>query len=549
MVMDDYQDEREKPILPEDAAILRLSRVVDVSNLNPRPHSKTDAAKKSRKPALKNKNASAKSSHISPQQRHVAPQTTPTTDDIKRPKRAVSQQKISQPPTTTNKPQLNTTTNKTSSIRLSGKHPRVVRDRLSHYHARSVAKSLNNAASERKNDAHHTETIETALLLQSWHAKKWAQCIVNLSPTIASQVDTAMPLVQAGLVNNICIAPERLEATIFDQVVSITLRTFTPGQWRVVIDMLSDRAIFATSLLNAELPEGILDIFKQASLSLYPTKISEFSFTCDCEPEIAPCKHACALLIAFAQMLEEDPFLILTLRGMTRDALLSQLRDARSDQVVSEKTRHRINYELPAQNVDFDTFFSAKGDFSTLNFHISYNPSTLLKRLGQPQPWDADIPLFDILHPVMDAASREAESLGQCEHYEIASNEKSEPPAQENSRPPLRTNPKKAFISTKTRPAKRIQPFNLANFPDIKSIVTRLPQDILDILPQSPLSIAEDILKWLYTRGSSDIRTLARRTRLHKETIEAFLKIFCDCGITKPEIEGEKIRYAILNRV
>ena len=43
----------------------------------------------------------------------------------------------------------------------------------------------------------------------------------------------------------------------------------------------------------------------------------------------------------------------------------------------------------------------------------------------------------------------------------------------------------------------------------------------------------------------SDIRTLARRTRLHKPTIEAFLNAFCEAGLTEADGEDEKRRFSV----
>ena len=385
------------------------------------------------------------------------------------------------------------------------------------------------------------EKIDEALMLQSWRARQWSASIVSLSPTIVAQIPKCMPFVQAKLVNNICITSGCIESTVVDQVTSISLRQFTPGQWRAVINMLSDRAIFTTSLLNGELPEGIVGIFKQASLSLFPTKMREFSFTCSCCPKTAPCEHACALLLAFALQLEEDPFQILTLRGMTRDNLLSQLRDARSDQVVDEKNRHRISYELPAQNVDFTEFYEARGNFDELTFHIIDTPNTLLKRLGDPETWNVPIQLDSILEPIQRIASHQAEKLALCEIEEQnnlqafaslkrpSKGQDREKEREHESRSPRKSSKSPQFV-----------------MPDLGFIPNALPPDIRETLSGDPIEIAGDIIRWLKNRGASDIRTLARRTRLHKTTIEAFLNAMCIAGITSADGEGERTRFTAI---
>ena len=385
--------------------------------------------------------------------------------------------------------------------------------------------------------------IEQSLMLQSWHACLWCDAITDMSQAVVDSLPNSIPLVSAGLVNNICVTPGCLEATIFDQVVSIELRQFAQGQWRNVIAMLSDRAIFTTSLLNGELPQGIVDIFKQASLSLFPTKLREFTFHCNCRTLVAPCEHACALLIAFAQKLEEDPFNMLTLRGMTRENLLSMIRSARSDQIVDEKTKYRISYELPAQSVSFADFYSPRDsrdgheNIDDINFHISYSPATILRRLGNPAIWHAPMSVESILQPIIEAAAREAEMLGQCEHYEIPV-----PDTQKVVGKPLK-------VQVVQNPPTSRAPRNSANsrdkIPDMGFVEDAIDPAILADLSDDPIHAAKDIYRWLLTRGASDIRTLARRTRLNKTTIEAFLNAFRAKGIVVQEVIGDRVKFSL----
>lgn len=587
----------------ENNAALRLSRVVDVSALMGRTHDKANATKKAPKQNnLQNKqnrseNSASKQEHASPNtgNRHSntvpsqapnaksndvrtatarrltnATQKQPTRDASakNKPHNASSPHGASSPQTLISEastapqnavPQKRTaapTGNAATTNESASKNPHAPTRNL-HKHAvhvtcKATHKRDKNTLRTPRNKKHlhklplapnvvkptsstHTENnrIEQALMLQSWHARLWCDAVVNMSPAVIDSLPNAIPIVSAGLVNNICITPGCIEATIFDQVVSISLRQFAIGQWKNVISMLSDRAIFATSLLNGELPEGIIDIFKQASLSLFPTKIREFSFHCDCKSTAVPCVHACALLIAFAQRLEEDPFNILTLRGITRETLLSMLRDARSDQVVDEKTRYRITYELPAQSVSFADYYSPRDGVDSLNFHISYTPATLLKRLHDPLPWDAPISVESILQPIIDAAAREAESLGQCEHYEIQDS----PQISKKNAKHGKHAANNAIASRAPRNA------NKDPIPDMAFIPTAIPPEILAEMTDDPIHAARDIYRWLQSRGASDIRTLARRTRLHKTTIEAFLNAFLQKGIVICEGNGDKIKF------
>lgn len=382
---------------------------------------------------------------------------------------------------------------------------------------------------EAKRQASLRKCLDEELLLQSWRAKKWSECIGALDPCMPERLQKCMPLVQSRLVNNIFIERGILEATVVDQVVSVEVEPIEEKVWRKIINQLSDRAIFTTSLLNGELPEGILDIFEQEKRSLFPKKLNDFLFTCDCGAEQMPCKHVCALLLTFALSLEENPFHILTFRGMSRDNLISQLRDARSDQVVNEKTSHRLNYEMPAKNINVNAFYSSSGKFSDLNFHVSFSRNPILKRLGNPGAWQAGISIEDAIEPIIQQAAMSAENLGV---EEMAQEALDQPELPEQPPAPSRF-PKKSIKGPRFK------------MPDLHFITEVLSPEILETVKDDPVTTAEAIIQWLKSCGASDIRTLARRTRLKKPTIEAFMNAFCEAGLTRATGEPEKQKFEI----
>lgn len=540
---------------PSTPVVSRLRRVIDMSDIKDtgtksaggkfKPHSgpkqerREGTPKDQHKKRVKAPNAPKKQNNPQPQQaapkmKAPVPPADPTTASQPAAEQQPAPQIQANPPQAQAAPIRKSSAahlKVTRSLKATGKHQSLhFSDKRLHSRERIktpkfLAKKLKSEpVYARPNQA--DDKIHEALLLQSWHAKKWVSSIAELSSSVADQLLKSMPIVQARLINNLNITCGKIEATVVDQVTTISLRQFTSGQWRVVINMLSDRAIFTTSLLNGELPEGIQDIFKQASLSLFPGKMKEFSFECDCQSKM-PCEHASALLLAFAIELEEDPSLILTLRGMPRDELLSQLRDARSDQVVDEKSKNHYNYELPAQNVDFANFYVSNGDFKDMSFHIANTQNTLLKRLGTPSEWHATIPFESAISPIIEAASREAEALSLSEKPEMAI------PEDQPSQKPMSRAPKNSAKAPKF------------TMPDLEFITQKLTPEILETITDDPVTTAEDIIRWLKTRGASDIRTLARRTRLHKPTIEAFLNAFCDAGLTVVDGEDDKRKFSV----
>ncbi|MBQ9396403.1 MAG: hypothetical protein IJU23_12945 [Proteobacteria bacterium] len=270
--------------------------------------------------------------------------------------------------------------------------------------------------------------IINALMLQSWLSRQWCSCITKLFPNTASLFTKGISFVQARLVNDFYITTDSLEAIVVEQLASVQLRHFDPNHWKKVIERLSDKAIFAAELLNGELSEDIINSFTEENLPLFPKQASEFTFSCNCGAEKMPCEHVCALLLAFAQTLKDSPFNILMLRGMSPESLIAQLNEKRSLLNSNDKLKTNYNNEMPVKDINFGLFYAPRGDFSDIQFHISHESSTLIKRLGTPEAWSADhfvgCSVESCMSPIIEAVSREAEKLGLSEPWQMALTQK-----------------------------------------------------------------------------------------------------------------------------
>ncbi len=110
-----------------------------------------------------------------------------------------------------------------------------------------------------------------------------------------------------------------------------------PYQIRLGFEVLSDeakdlllfrfreRSSFAAILLAGEMPEEMEKVFKEAGLGLFPNKSSLRRYKCSCPDDAVPCKHIIAVLLLLAEVFDDDPFLLLKLRGVNREALINLL--------------------------------------------------------------------------------------------------------------------------------------------------------------------------------------------------------------------------------
>jgi len=110
----------------------------------------------------------------------------------------------------------------------------------------------------------------------------------------------------------------------------VELQTFDDDTWRRVTATMAEQAIYAAQLLNGEMPMDIEAVFNAEGESLFPASRREFRAQCSCAGYARPCQHVAAVLWVIGERIDDDPFLLFTLRGRTKEQFLAALREARS---------------------------------------------------------------------------------------------------------------------------------------------------------------------------------------------------------------------------
>ena len=106
---------------------------------------------------------------------------------------------------------------------------------------------------------------------------------------------------------------------------SITIKAITSDDWTRVIRQIASRADLITKLLLNEMPDTIEDAFSKLGLHLLPHSERDFVTSCSCPDWANPCKHVAGVYYLLASALDNDPFLMFELRGLSRDDLHAEL--------------------------------------------------------------------------------------------------------------------------------------------------------------------------------------------------------------------------------
>ena len=167
----------------------------------------------------------------------------------------------------------------------------------------------------------------------TWWGKAWVRAIesgitadtgrLSRGRTYARQGRVGIPEIIPGLV--------RAEVTGSEEYVAdLSVRPLGNEAWTRLIELIASRSANAAALLSGELPVQLLDEATEHGVHLLPGP-GEVTPDCSCPDWGEPCKHAAALAYLVADAVDQDPFVLLLLRGRGRSELMDAIRTLRAE--------------------------------------------------------------------------------------------------------------------------------------------------------------------------------------------------------------------------
>ncbi|MFZ1729996.1 MAG: SWIM zinc finger family protein [Bacteroidota bacterium] len=230
----------------------------------------------------------------------------------------------------------------------------------------------------------------------TWWGRKWVKTLESFN--IGARLGRGKSYAREGQVAELVIGAGKVRARVQGTKrkpykVSIRLRAFTAGEWQGIVRRLRRMPIEVAALLRGEMPEALDAIVAEKGLSLFPLTDSDLTTDCSCPDWSNPCKHIAAVYYLLAEAFDDDPFLLLRLRGMDRAQLLSQLQTA-AVRRVAEAPPEREGPPLPA---DPETFWG-KASLLPSPTTVEIDPAvSIIAALGAPSFWRAVRPFEETL--------------------------------------------------------------------------------------------------------------------------------------------------------
>ncbi|MCA6612681.1 MAG: SWIM zinc finger family protein [Pseudanabaena sp. M158S2SP1A06QC] len=105
----------------------------------------------------------------------------------------------------------------------------------------------------------------------------------------------------------------------------VNMTAIAAKDWTKIIANMSSKASVVARLLLNEVPENIEDSFTAVGKHLLPYSRKDFHTECSCPDYSNPCKHIAGLCYRLAGELDQDPFLLFEMRGISKEDLQAEL--------------------------------------------------------------------------------------------------------------------------------------------------------------------------------------------------------------------------------
>jgi uncharacterized Zn finger protein len=167
--------------------------------------------------------------------------------------------------------------------------------------------------------------------------------------------------------------------------ISIEMQPIAKANWSKAIQSLASKASMVSKLMLKEVPDDIETVFNKLHLHLLPHNRDDFKTNCSCPDYANPCKHIAGVYYLVAGQLDQDPFLLFELRGLSRADLQTELKRSPLGQALSA--------ELEAKPIELESSES-----------LYTRPQRLSKAESQPglkEFWQGKKRLPQAIDPVM----------------------------------------------------------------------------------------------------------------------------------------------------
>ena len=245
-----------------------------------------------------------------------------------------------------------------------------------------------------------------------WPAGAWlGRMLDGIDPSTQAE---GLEFARKGQTSILDIEPARIRAEVQDveprpHEIVIEFVPIGRDEWTRVVNSMAKEARYTAKLVSGEVNEEIAEPFAAAGISLLPDQ-DAVNVKCGCGN--TGCRHLATIAYLVAERMEQDPLLILTLRGLFGPRFLERLQEVRLLATSGVSRAHPIppsaatirDESSDEQEVaSFWTPGPGRDDFMRTR-RLEHHRHALLRRLGSA-PLEGRFPLVGLLASIYDTVA------------------------------------------------------------------------------------------------------------------------------------------------
>ncbi|MFD7296352.1 SWF or SNF family helicase [Streptomyces sp. NPDC059897] len=220
---------------------------------------------------------------------------------------------------------------------------------------------------------------------ETWWGQAWLKALEDTALDTA-QLKAGRRLARAGAVGAVSVRPGRITAVVEDRGGAtyrsdVLLQCLDEDEWDGFLTMAAERAGHIAALLDRDMPPHLVEDASASGVELLPG-IGDLEPRCDCDAW-DHCAHTAALSYQLARLLDQDPFVLLLLRGRGERALLDELQ---------VRSTVRAEPEAPREDDEAEGVDAAEAYASAIVLPPLPGPPPLPEEPGLPPSLDTETP-------------------------------------------------------------------------------------------------------------------------------------------------------------
>ncbi len=248
-----------------------------------------------------------------------------------------------------------------------------------------------------------------------WWSIRWVEVIESFK--LGGELKKGQAYARDGRILSMTILPGSVFATVqgarsVTHNVKISIKELGDQEWTILADKVFGQALTAAKLLAGELPEDLEEQFDAVGATLFPKHFGDLITHCSCSSMANPCKHIAAVYYLLAEEFDRNPFLLLTLRGVTENRFLQKLGVRTPFQLKNNRLEETQSETMPPDHASFWGLPHSEN-------HLQCPPTTqlptttaaVIKQLGSLPFWRGESPFQESMELIYSNAAKRAEAV------------------------------------------------------------------------------------------------------------------------------------------